>query len=78
MSTLVYLQPPVISGLQNNLEVDPATAVSEPYITQFQVKDPSGDNISCMINETNAAATELFYLQLNDIGMTKNNNSKKI
>ncbi|CAG2234180.1 unnamed protein product [Mytilus edulis] len=62
--------PPVISGLQKKLELDPATADTEPYLTKFQVMDPSGDNVSCMINET-----KLFYLQINDIGMTKNNNN---
>lgn len=66
----------MISGLQNSIEVDPATIDRDPYLVKFQVKDPSGDNVSCMINDTNAA-TELFYLQLDDIGMTKNYSKKK-
>ncbi|VDI27514.1 Hypothetical predicted protein [Mytilus galloprovincialis] len=73
---IVYNVPPVISGLQNSIEVDPATIDRDPYLVKFQVKDPSGDNVSCMINDTNAA-TELFYLQLDDIGMTKNYSKKK-
>lgn len=75
----IYLQAPVIIGLQNNLEIDPTTVDSDPYIAKFQVKDPSGDNVSCMINETNAVP-EMFYLKLDDIGMITNNkkNSKVI
>ncbi|XP_052097131.1 uncharacterized protein LOC127732114 isoform X8 [Mytilus californianus] len=65
VTILIYNVPPVISGLQNTLEIDHATAESNPYLAKFQVKDPSGDNISCMINETNVP-TELFYLQLDD------------
>lgn len=49
--------------------IDPAVAQMVPYLTVFHVKDSPVDNVSCIINETNPS-TELFYLQLNNIGMT--------
>ncbi|XP_076082633.1 uncharacterized protein LOC143053735 [Mytilus galloprovincialis] len=66
VTILIYNAPPVISGLQNSLEIDPTTVEKDLYLAKFQVKDPSGDNVSCMINDSNVA-TEMFYLQLDDI-----------
>lgn len=66
----------MISGLQNSLEIDTTTVEKDLNLAKFQVKDPSGDNVSCMINDSNVA-TEMFYLQLDDIGMIKNNRKKK-
>ncbi|VDI76373.1 Hypothetical predicted protein [Mytilus galloprovincialis] len=63
VTIITYNVPPLISGIQNCLIIDPDVAQRAPYLTVFNVKDASGDNVSCMIKKSNLK-TEMFYLQL--------------
>lgn len=56
----MFLQAPVVTGLQDTLEIDLEQMQNNSSFHIFNVEDPSNDNVSCSFSKISPSTDALF------------------